>query len=427
VEGDVLGGLAGRRAAIAAARSALAGLGEDLFEAVGSELGPVLGEVDALVAAGELARVAVTAEAVGRGETGGASGTTPTGWVLAWAPALRAGGAGLTVGLARDFAKAANAPVRAATEAGRIPVRSAAVVIAEAERLRPRLADGAEGPVLEGLIAMAEQDGPRGCRRLRPALLARHGLDGELQADHDAVRRHLVLDRPLADGLGLYEYRLVLDPEGMAALEAAVGPLSAPRPVDGEPDLRPSQQRRAEALVEVVRRAVAAGEGVPSTAKAQLFVTVDHEVLANGLRGAGATVGGPDAGTLLAPQTVRRLACDAALIPVVLGGAGEVLDWGRQKRLFTPAQVKRLWLRDGGCSYPGCSIPAHWADAHHLVHWADGGPTDLTNAALLCGHHHRLVHTRRLAGTVTDGAVHWDRRRGSYDAVLAERSARRRP
>ena len=60
----------------------------------------------------------------------------------------------------------------------------------------------------------------------------------------------------------------------------------------------------------------------------------------------------------------------------------DILDWGKAKRLFTPAQTARLWLRDGGCTYPGCDAPAHRCDAHHLIHWADGGPRDLGNAAM---------------------------------------------
>ena len=135
-----------------------------------------------------------------------------------------------------------------------------------------------------------------------------------------------------------------------------------------------------------------------------------------------------DAGSLLAPETVRRLACDAALIPVVLGGAGEVLDLGRTVRLFTPAQTKRLWLRDGGCSYPGCGMPPQWTDAHHLTHWADGGSSDLANAALLCQRHHTIVHTRRYAGRLVQAQagtrVEWDLTHGSYDHLLAVRAAR---
>ena len=64
----------------------------------------------------------------------------------------------------------------------------------------------------------------------------------------------------------------------------------------------------------------------------------------------------------------------------MLGTDGEILDQGRAHRFFTPAQMRRLWLRDAGCTYPGCSMPPHWADGHHLVHWADFGPTDLGNA-----------------------------------------------
>ena len=102
-------------------------------------------------------------------------------------------------------------------------------------------------------------------------------------------------------------------------LEAALGPLSAPQPVDGERDLRTSDRRRGEALVTLVRRAVAAGGDAPSSQKATVVVTVDLETLRSGLTGAGEAFGGTEAGTLLAPETVRRLACDAGVLPAVLG------------------------------------------------------------------------------------------------------------
>lgn len=104
-----------------------------------------------------------------------------------------------------------------------------------------------------------------------------------------------------------------------------------------------------------------------------------------------------------------------------------MVDWGRAVRFFTPAQVRRLWLRDRGCTYPGCDAPPQWADAHHLVHWADFGPSNLANAALLCERHHTIVHTRRLAGRLVRDAdgehVVWDLTRGSYDELLARRAA----
>jgi Domain of unknown function (DUF222) len=421
--------LAQRRERILAAREALADGGSWLWEvSSGGGLGDLLGDVDALGVLADALRVAITAEALDRGETSdGPAARTPVGWVAAHAPSTRSGGAGLVVRVAQELTKPVNEPVRSAVATGELPVRAAGVVLAEAERLRPLLADGAEPHVLRGLIDLAVDEGPRACRRLRPALLARYGRDGQLQLEQDQAKRFVSLSQPIEDGTGVVEYRLALDPEGRAVLEAAIGPLSAPQPVEGERDLRSSDRRRGEALLALCRRAVQAGGSVPAIAKTQLFVMTDWDVLSSGVRGAGTTVGGSGRGSLLAPETVRRLACDASVIPVVLGSAGEIVDQGRAVRLFTPAQVRRLWLRDGGCTYPGCSMPPDWTDAHHLVHWADFGPSDLANAALLCERHHTIVHQRRLAGQVVNGPggehVDWDLAHGSYDELLARRAA----
>ncbi|MDT0214689.1 HNH endonuclease signature motif containing protein, partial [Rothia sp. ARF10] len=145
-----------------------------------------------------------------------------------------------------------------------------------------------------------------------------------------------------------------------------------------------------------------------------------------GTPGAGTLLGALTTGDLVTPDTVRRWTCDATIIPTVLDTTGDVVTLGRATRLFTPAQIKRLWLRDRHCTYPGCEAPAAWTDTHHLTHWADGGPSDLTNAALLCPRHHTTVHSRRLHGhltTDTRGRQHvtWDLTRGSYDDALATR------
>jgi hypothetical protein len=138
------------------------------------------------------------------------------------------------------------------------------------------------------------------------------------------------------------------------------------------------------------------------------MLTMSYDDLA-GRVGAATVIGSTQNGTLIAPDSVRRLACDANVIPAVLGGRSEVLDQGRATRLATPGQLAALWLRDAGCTFPGCTTPAHWCDAHHLTHWADGGTSTLTNLALLCGRHHSIVHRDHLIGrvttsTVTDGA-----------------------
>ncbi|MFD4325516.1 DUF222 domain-containing protein [Nocardioides sp. NPDC058538] len=97
-------------------------------------------------------------------------------------------------------------------------------------------------------------------------------------------------------------------------------------------------------------------------------------------------------GSPISAAEARRLACTANIIPAVLGGASEVLDLGRKERFFTAAQRRALLLRSATCEAEGCDIPGTWAEAHHWIAWAQGGPTDLDNATLLCSHHHHRAH-----------------------------------
>jgi hypothetical protein len=104
---------------------------------------------------------------------------------------------------------------------------------------------------------------------------------------------------------------------------------------------------------------------------------------------------------------VRRLACDASVIPMVLGSHGQPLDLGRSKRLVTPALLAALWARDKRCTFPGCRRPPQWCDAHHARHGANGGHTSLLNLTLLCAHHHTWVHQQDLTATITTTDVTW--------------------
>jgi hypothetical protein len=104
------------------------------------------------------------------------------------------------------------------------------------------------------------------------------------------------------------------------------------------------------------------------------------------------------------------MACDAGIIPVVLGRDGAPLDVGYRERLFTYSQRLALIARDRGCSFTGCTVPATWCEAHHVVPWHRGGRTDLTNGALLCPHHHTHVHQHDLTATVTATGVTWHTR-----------------
>src|SRR6476469_11149863 len=123
-------GLEQRREHIAAARELLTGIADSLWQVPGSGgLGELLGGVDALSASCDAARVAIVSEAIGRGDaSGGAAAMTVTQWVRHHAPSTRAGGAGQLVAVAVAFAKPVNASIKDAVEAGRLPVRSAAVV-----------------------------------------------------------------------------------------------------------------------------------------------------------------------------------------------------------------------------------------------------------------------------------------------------------
>lgn len=162
----------------------------------------------------------------------------------------------------------------------------------------------------------------------------------------------------VADDEGGAWLRGRLDPTGTAVLRAALDPLSGPRPsaADG-PDPRPPGRRRAESLVEVCRRVLTQGE-LPDSGgeRPQVVVTVPLRTLIDGT--GTATLGD---GTPITATEARRIACDARIVPAVLGGSGEVLDLGRGRRLFTGAARRALILRDRGCAFPGCDRPPGWA------------------------------------------------------------------
>ena len=142
----------------------------------------------------------------------------------------------------------------------------------------------------------------------------------------------------------------------------------------------------ADALVAIAQASLAA-DAAADGPRYQVMVVVDEAVLC------GTTADGAchiDDGAAIAPETARRLACDAAAIKVRMR-AGEVLDIGRKTRVIPAAIRRALHRRDGGCRYPGCTN-RRFIDGHHILHWSKGGPTSLENLVLLCRRHHRLVH-----------------------------------
>jgi hypothetical protein len=147
-------------------------------------------------------------------------------------------------------------------------------------------------------------------------------------------------------------------------------------------------QRRADALIEICRLALAEGQ-LPDNGgdRPQITVTIAYDPLRRSL-GTGTL----DNGEPLSAATARRLACDARILPIILNGDSQILDAGRTRRTATGPLRRALNTRDKGCAFPGCDRPPRWCDAHHIISWTDGGPTDLNNLVLLCGYHHRLIH-----------------------------------
>ncbi|MBC7277493.1 HNH endonuclease signature motif containing protein [Nocardioides sp.] len=116
-------------------------------------------------------------------------------------------------------------------------------------------------------------------------------------------------------------------------------------------------------------------------------------------------------GTTITAAEARRMACNATIIPWVLGGDSEVLDMGRASRVFVPVQRKALRLQQKCCQAEGCDMPPEWCDAHHFKAWAAGGKTDLKDGVLLCPHHHRLAHSPAYVHErLPDGTVRFTRR-----------------
>ena len=92
------------------------------------------------------------------------------------------------------------------------------------------------------------------------------------------------------------------------------------------------------------------------------------------------------------PTTIRKIACDADILPVLLGSDSQILDIGRTTRIFPPHIRKAITARDQGCTFPDCTMPAPWCEAHHTTYWSHGGTTGTNNGTLLCSHHHHLIH-----------------------------------
>lgn len=259
-------------------------------------------------------------------------------------------------------------------------------------------------PVVESaLVDLARVEPPFVVARALDQVLAMLGVESD--ADAAYARRHEQRHVSLVSTFGgTGSLAGTLTPEGYEVLRVALDAASAAADPDDE---RTSAQRRHDGLVDIARHYVQNAD-VPDVAgeRPRVVVTMSLDTL----RGDGGWAA-VESGVAVAPNVARRLACDAEVIPAVLGSRGEVLDFGRATRVFSAAIRRAAKLRDGGrCAYPKCSRQI--AELHHIVPWSQGGPTRLDNAAWLCTFHHWLVHDGGWAmARGPDGGYDWSRRR----------------
>jgi 5-methylcytosine-specific restriction protein A len=224
--------------------------------------------------------------------------------------------------------------------------------------------------------------GPRDVRIMGQQLLAAADLDGP-EPDDRPGRNELHFGTH-ADGTGWIRGQFQ-DAEAFATIVTGLDARTRPTP---ENRGSTSGERNAAALVEICRFTLGHDDvGEVGGERPHLVVTISLADLQDRARGAVLHTGGT-----LTPGQLRRLACDADLIPVVLGEQGEPLDIGRAERRIPLRMRRAVAARDRGCAHPGCDRPPSWCEIHHVIEWQHGGETKVENLVMLCCQHHDQIH-----------------------------------
>ncbi|WP_460853142.1 HNH endonuclease signature motif containing protein [Nocardioides montaniterrae] len=304
--------------------------------------------------------------------------------------------------------------VAASMRAGAVNRAQAQVIVTALEKLPPEIDQVTRRRAEKHLVELAGQFGPRELRTLGDRILSVVAPDIADEADARALEREersariktSIRFKRLGDGITRIVGQV---PDAVAArLETYLDAFSSPRVSTGE--RLPRSRRLGQAfcaLLEHLDPKKLPDHGGDATT---VMVTIPLEDLRRDLATAG-IIGSLEGDLQITADEARRLACTAKIIPVVLGGKGEILDLGRAQRLFNASQRKALRLRDKQCRAEGCSIPATWCEAHHSHPWSAGGKTDLADGVLLCSHHHQVAHDPHMTHELTStGAWRFHRR-----------------
>jgi hypothetical protein len=251
------------------------------------------------------------------------------------------------------------------------------------------------------LVGAAATFEPREMRTLTQATRLRLDPDGVLDDDNRAhERRWFECEQTYG---GVFVLRGQLDAEGGALVKTAIDQLSHGLARD---DVREGSQRRADALVDRATTQLRCGDHRDVHGqRPHVTVTVSADMLRENSRSARADAAPAELRGVgpIHPETARRIACDAVRTVVTVARPEGAPLWmpntsmaplsvERATRTIPAAIRTALVLRDGGCRFPGCDRPPAWTDGHHIIHWADGGRTELDNLVSLCRRHHRRVH-----------------------------------
>jgi hypothetical protein len=255
---------------------------------------------------------------------------------------------------------------------------------------------------LAGVVKDLDERGRSDLKELAPALVdaaATSSVEafgrevrklGEILSRDDGVRRHERLRRQRSvrrwvDRVsGMCHTDLVLDPLTDAAVARALSDAVNAEQAKGGDD-RTLDQVEADALVGLITGKHRAGGG-----GVEVAVLIDHGTLRDGLH--DKSVSETSTGQPVPVETIRRLCCEADIIPVVLDGTGVVLDVGRARRVATRQQRQALRAMYRTCGHPGCQVGFDDCDIHHVTPWVPTGLTDLDNLLPLCSRHHHAVH-----------------------------------
>ena len=373
----------------------------------------VVAELDRATRRIEALKLKVVAAADSAGVAKDAGFTGADAW-LAKTTTVSRGNAARQVALAADLDSGHDATAEA-LDAGRVSPEHAAVIVRATGQLPGTVSEPQRRAVEASLVQKAARFSPDQLRRIARRAIEAVEPDQKivdahenelLRTEEQAAREKCSLT--LHDnGDGTTTGHFTIPALAAAILGKVIDAVTAPRRMreaSGEARSFDWRHRRGLAFAQLLEHLPT--DHLHSKTAATVVVTIDHTVLAGALKAAHL-----DADQSLSAGEARRLACNAGILPAVLGSKSVALDLGRTSRLFSESQRVAKGLEHNTCAATGCERPYAWCELHHRRPWAQGGRTDLADAVPLCHQHHRWIHdTGYNHQTMPDGNIRFSRR-----------------